>query len=74
MPRFDSYGDEGPVYIATPDGLPYGNGCSLHPDCFTCPEHDCIASYFSIHRVRRNRGAHREEQLSATGAGDPSCQ
>ncbi len=22
-----------------------GNGCSRHPDCFDCPEHDCIAIY-----------------------------
>jgi transposase-like protein len=24
-------------------GLPYGNGCDNHTDCFTCPELDCIA-------------------------------
>ncbi|MFW6102303.1 MAG: transposase [Chloroflexota bacterium] len=24
-------------------GLPYGNGCDNHADCFTCPEPDCIA-------------------------------
>ncbi len=21
--------------------LPYGNGCELYPDCFTCPLPDC---------------------------------
>lgn len=22
--------------------LPYGNGCKLHPSCFTCPLPDCV--------------------------------
>lgn len=22
--------------------LPYGNGCRLHPDCFTCPLPECV--------------------------------
>lgn len=27
-------------------GLVYGQGCSKHPDCFTCPEkEDCVATY-----------------------------
>ena len=25
--------------------LPYGNGCSLYPDCFTCPLPDCFSPY-----------------------------
>ena len=27
------------------DILPYGNGCKLHPDCFTCPIPDCVWLY-----------------------------
>ena len=22
--------------------IPYGNGCKLYPDCFTCPLPDCV--------------------------------
>lgn len=25
--------------------LPYGNGCRLCPDCFTCPLPDCVMPY-----------------------------
>lgn len=25
--------------------LPYGNGCKLYPDCFTCPLPDCVSHY-----------------------------
>ncbi len=25
--------------------LPYGNGCKLYPDCFTCPMPDCVCPY-----------------------------
>ena len=25
--------------------LPYGNGCKLHPDCFSCPVRDCVWLY-----------------------------
>jgi hypothetical protein len=25
-------------------GLPYGNGCENHRDCFSCPEPDCTAN------------------------------
>ena len=25
--------------------LPYGNGCRLYPDCFTCPMPDCVSAY-----------------------------
>lgn len=32
--------------------LPYGNGCRLYPDCFTCPLPDCVSHY----------GANRKEQ------------
>ena len=27
--------------------LPYGNGCKVYPDCFTCPAPDCVAVYGS---------------------------
>lgn len=26
-------------------GLLHGNGCNLHPNCFTCPYPDCVVSY-----------------------------
>ena len=25
--------------------LPYGQGCRLYPDCFTCPLPDCVSPY-----------------------------
>ncbi len=34
--------------------LPYGNGCKLYRDCFTCPAPDCVSFYgASLERQER---------------------
>ncbi len=34
--------------------LPYGNGCGLHLNCFTCPLPDCV-SHYGANRKEQNR-------------------
>lgn len=35
--------------VLTTNGLWYGNGCSMYPDCFVCPEKECRAeNYFGM--------------------------
>ena len=36
-----------------PGELLYGNGCTWHPDCFTCPYHDCVAGQKSMNHLER---------------------
>lgn len=33
--------------------LPYGNGCELFPDCFTCPTPDCVMPYGVNRKTQR---------------------
>ncbi len=41
--------------------LPYGSGCRIYFDCFTCPLPDCVSHY----------GANNKEQNSLKRIWDP---
>ena len=40
------------------------NGCKHHPDCFVCPEPDCIANE-TFHTLAANHKQEREERVGA---------
>jgi len=41
--------------------LPYGQGCRIYPDCFTCPLPDCVSHY----------GANKKEQNTLNKIWEP---
>lgn len=52
--------------------LPYGNGCSLYPDCFTCPLPDCVSLYGANRKTQKVLSRiwkpYIENKLSQVGA------
>ncbi len=47
------------LYRETRKGFPFGNGCPLHKDCFTCPAKDCEYDP-SLRRWRANKSIGKE--------------
>ena len=41
-----------PTYEKAYKVVPPENGCRLHPDCFTCPERDCVVAADGMKKKR----------------------